>query len=660
MLPNGTKVESASLSLVLETSVTLLEDYSTATVEINRTAVDSINLVEFAENYGSLWEIEVPVELLHTDGSLNQLSIITAQRSILGECADIDNPANWIVISDESVLEITMLHEGPVNLNDLYACLFNRAELGSLVNSGFIFDGKNLNAEFAGALSIASAIGANNPYKDIERMALNPDQTGDGLSGVFVLSADAADPEIPSLKKGEGYISITTGEDMIVRAAGGEKEGLKAAVRTISDAGRLSQFSTEETVIKSMPEPVDNGLHARDNGKYLLEDFGYTDMSLAGAFHQQTTFTVREPDGLLGGPGSYFEVHFNHSNALLSDASLLTVRFDRVPAASIQLSRTNAENGRLRVAIPQKVLERGVFEIGIDVYNYLGRIDCSKDWSDVAWTVINADSVLYFEPSDITVIPSLSRFPTLWGNNIVLGLPNDTSNTVKEALLMIAAKNGQNTQTVAEYKVTVDIHSGALSGKDIIIAGPRNEINIPDIVSDLLYVVPQGNGYSVKAGVSVMPEALSDKIILQTVRSPYDYTKTVIVIMWPDASYEDLLLAKMSDKETFSQLKEHLALLSESGIVTVAAAAEAESAIPLSPEVIVNRVVRKTGIPKIGLAIILVLIVFLVIMIIRASRKKDRFENAREKMSKTNQSQPKPAPAPTPAPDDGDDDDEEA
>ena len=48
------------------------------------------------------------------------------------------------------------------------------------------------------------------------------------------------------------------------------------------------------------------------------------------------------------------------------------------------------------------------------------------------------------------------------------------------------------------------------------------------------------------------------------------------VIIWPDDSYEDVLLEKMYSNETFSRLSGQLALIGETGIVNVEAAEEAE------------------------------------------------------------------------------------
>ena len=624
-VPEGTEIEDAEICLYLETSATLLEDYSTATIEVNGIAVESLNLVEFVENKGEIWEIRIPVEWLKTDGTLNEISIITAQRSILGECADIDNPANWLVISKESYLLLTILREGHTHLDNLYP----------LISTGFEFAGSDADAEFSAALSIASAIGGNYPYKDIDHMTVSD---GDSSSdNHFVINADSStNPALPELMAGEGYLGVSYDDGAVIDVAGGQASGLTNAVRTFSDISLLSQFSTDNAVIRHTPVHKVSSLPSREDGHYTLEDFNYTDIDLAGAFHQQTTYTVYQPDGVMGGPGSYFEVHFRHSDALLSDTSLLTVHFNGVPASSIQLSRTNTENGSLRVTIPQEVLARGTFEIGIDVYNYLGKIDCSKDWYDVAWTVIDSDSVLYYEPSDVTVIPSLNRFPSVFGEQMILSIPENSSADVKEAMLMLAARNSQNTRSIPEYYAANDVEKLEKKDANMIIAGSRRDINLPESVAKELYIAPQSDGYSVKNGVNVMPEALSDKIIVQAVRSPYDYKRIIYVIMWPDASYEQALLEFASDKKSVYQLSGELALIGPDGAVSMSAAEQAEAAIPLSPELVVNKVVRQTGIPKIGLGIILLLIVIIIFLIIRAARKKNRFESAQKKMAETN------------------------
>ncbi len=630
-VPEGVQLEKASLSLVLTTSDTLLEDYSTATVEINGVAVASVNLQELKKTTGTVWEVEIPADRLKTDGSLNQLSIITAQRSILGDCADIDNPANWLVLDDESALLLTLRQTASCRLSDLYPFLFNRAELGNELNASMILARSDRHAEAEAALTIASAIGANYPYKNIGSVHVGSDTgvTGDR----FVIVAN--DP-VPGIENGEGALSVKQDGGLAVRVSGGGKDGLNKAVRVLTDAALLSQFTAENAVIRSEAGERSSVLAANEDGLYTLADFGYGDMNLAGAFHQQTYFSVRQPDGILGGAGSYFEVHFCHSDALISDTSLLTVFFDNVPAASIQLSRSNVENGKLRVAIPREVLEKGSFEISVDVYNYLGKIDCSKDWYDVAWTTIRKDSVVYLEPGDNTVTPSLARFPSLWGNETTVCLPENVSDTVLRAMASLTALNGQNTQNVTDYRIESILSAQEAQNADIIIAGARNEIDLPEEIAAELYVLPEGDGYKVKEGTGTIPEALEDKIILQAVRSPYNYKKTVYVIMWADAAQEKALAELAVDKAKLGSLSGELALLGAGTAVCLNAAKAQEAAIPLSAETLMARAVRATGISRIGLILIAVLVLLILILIIRSIRMKNRFTKAKDAVEKQN------------------------
>ena len=125
-----------------------------------------------------------------------------------------------------------------------------------------------------------------------------------------------------------------------------------------------------------------------------------------------------------------------------------------------------------------------------------------------------------------------------------------------------------------------------------------------------------------------MSEALGDKIVIQVVRSPYNYKRVVYVIIWLGEKYEQALFEFTSDKTVGYQLRGELALFSEDGAVSINAVEEVEEALPFSPELVVNRIVREIGIPKVGLAVIAGLIFIIILQIIRAANKKDRFESA--------------------------------
>ena len=73
-----------------------------------------------------------------------------------------------------------------------------------------------------------------------------------------------------------------------------------------------------------------------------------------------------------------------------------------------------------------------------------------------------------------------------------------------------------------------------------------------------------------------MSEALGDKIVIQVVRSPYNYKRVVYVIIWPGEEYEQALFEFTSDKTVGYQLSGQLALFSEDGAVSINAVEEVE------------------------------------------------------------------------------------
>ena len=632
-VPAATKVKDATLSLILKTSDTLLEDYSTATVELNGIAVASISLQDLVELPDRKWEVELPVELLRDDGSMNQLSIVTAQRSILGDCADIDNPANWVLISDESALMLTLERTEEFVLSDLYPFVFNRAELGNSIRAQMVMAGADEEAEGSAALTIASSIGANFPYKDIEKLTVGKG-SADGSDSCFEINADSKSD--PALAAGEGFLGISSGEPVTVKVAGGGMEGLKKAVGMLTDPELLAQFDEPDMKIQSGHDRGSGALSARGDGLYILKDFGYDNINLAGAFHQQTFFTIRQPDGILGGPGSYFEVHFRHSDALIGDTSLLTVFFDGVPATSVQLSGTNVDDGKLRVKIPKEALSKGSFEIGIDVYNYLGKIDCSKDWYDVAWTLIDKDSVIYLEPSDNTVVPSLARFPSMWGGATVVCIPAGSSDELVQSMVAFAARNGQNTQLMTDFRLQHQIAGNEVSDSNIVIAGKRDTINIPQDIAKELYIVPSAGGYQITEKIDTVAEVLSDKVIIQAVRSPYNFRRIAYVITWDKDGGEKIFADLMEDKERLQSLDGQVALAGARSVISISSEDVQEEAIPLTPQVVIAKAVRATGIPLAGLAVIAVLTILIIILIIRQFRMKNRFDDAKVKVEQEN------------------------
>ncbi|MBR2670237.1 MAG: cellulose biosynthesis cyclic di-GMP-binding regulatory protein BcsB [Solobacterium sp.] len=521
----------------------------------------------------------------------------------------------------------------------MYPYYFNRIDVMDSLSCEMIVPSSSALAELSAAASIASAAGYRYLYKSDINFPVSFGSAAEDIHNQMVFAID------PEIQKGTGYLRLSQTEDnTILLVSGGDEEGLLKAVNLLRNEDYIKQFSGSEYTIESMVSNEDREFSAREDGLYMLSDFGYSDVNLEGAFHQQTSFTIKQPDAIAGDRGSNVEIHFRHSDALVGDTSLLTVYFDNVAAASIQLSSANADGGSLKVRIPEENLKRDVINIGIDVYNYLGKIDCSKDWYDVAWTVIDSDSIICFEPSDYNTLATLDHFPSFNATtrdqeHVVLAVTPKVNEETAEILTSFAARAAQNSLSSPRYEIRTGF--SAAEHEDLVFLGTAGSLKIPEEIKSLLYVSYETDGYKIKDDIHTIPEALQDQIVIQTVRSPYDYTRKVYVITYPDDSYETAVLNLLKDKKQLSKIGGVVSLLSKDGTVSVLETEEtAERNIPVTFERLVNKVVRKTGISRTGLVIIAVCLLVILMMLILASRKKNRFSEAEKKMKKTNDSNP--------------------
>ena len=107
-LPEGTVVdENCYLMLNMKLSNTLIYERSSITLEVNETALETKWILDLQTDTDCSWKVEIPAEAFKI-GELNELKITTTQRSIEGDCADIDNPSNWVNFLNTSYLHIAI------------------------------------------------------------------------------------------------------------------------------------------------------------------------------------------------------------------------------------------------------------------------------------------------------------------------------------------------------------------------------------------------------------------------------------------------------------------------------------------------------------------------------------------------------------------------
>lgn len=652
MIPNGTRLgDKCGMTLRMAVTGTLDSDRSSVTLLVNDVQISSAPLLDVMNNENGSWTVSIPAQRLKTDGTLNELRIVTAQRSILGDCADIDNPSNWVTLKESSRLHLDVLSMGEPELGTSVPYFFNRVDQGNQISAEFVLPSREDQSSRSSMLTIASGIGASYPSKDkIDFTVSQGAAAGQKANRIFV-GYGSLQPQssaaVPSLSQNQGYLAVSrtnAGNDLVV--SGADAEGLAKATAFFTSLKDLAQLSGKSAVISTdLRGRAAQGFSKREDGFYTLSDFGYDTMNLAGAFHQQTAYTLKQPEAIRSGGDSYVEIHFRHSKALVADSSLLTVLINDVAVNSIQLSDSNADKGTIKAKIPADALDGSTIRVRVECYNYLGKIDCSKDYYDTAWTVIDKNSVVYFEPGDAGIPPTAAQFPLFdpqasdSAGMAILAMPADASKSLWEAAGTLSCRAGQNAGAAYRWETAADLESAPdKATSDILILGSNDKVRIPQDIAKQLQAVPKGNGgFTIAESASVTGEALRNKIVVQAIRSPWNFSKKVYVLTYP-SNMEDQLKRFASARGTMDTLSGEMALIDSHNRVTAIGGTSAENTeqLPLTADRVIGKIVRATGISRVGLLVIGVCILIILLLIVKVLRNRKRFDDARHKMEKIN------------------------
>lgn len=661
-LPEGTVVdENSYLMLEMQLSNTLIYERSSITLEVNETTLETKWILDLQEDTECSWKVEIPADVLRI-GELNELKIITTQRSIEGDCADIDNPSNWVNFLNTSYLHIAIDQYASPKLSNLYSFLYDGLENRGVLENEFVLPKDNKEEQIEGMLQAANAVGMYYPYNDtlIYQVSTGNPAANDirnkmylGYDNSFSGNQNLVQPT--KLSNEMGFISVadrsTAAPYYQILVAGKDPVGLQKAVGFFSSREFLSEIAGNQVYVTSNLNTLQNKsirqkTEKNETGYYKLDDFGYDSVNLAGAFHQSANFSFMQPGGIQSGDDSYILIRFRHSKALESDHSLLTVYFDDVAASSVKLSASNADYGELKVQIPKECLEKSTVNVTVDCYNYLGKIDCSKDYYDTAWTVIDKSTDIYFEPGDTGVTPTLVNTPSFYldgtQNTIVMGLSKSATEEQLTLASELATRTGQNNRENVAWSVCRDVTK--LSEEDLkndmIFLQPNSEVSLPEEIKGELGIVPSGeHKYLITEDTPITAEMLTDKIVVQVIRSPWNFEKRIYVLTYDDDMSEELNLL-LSDKTILEQLTGQIALVDVNGKVTNydrTSEEEQEEKVPITWERIKYLIEKNTGL-SIWLVIgAVVLVVIAIVIMFRVIGNRKRFKQAARNMERMNQ-----------------------
>ncbi len=579
-LPKGFNItDNSYVEIHFTFSNTLINNRSNITVLINDYPIDTRWIYDIQNTTSGLWNIKLPVSKLRIDG-LNEIKFQSNQRSIEGDCADIDNPSNWVILHKDSKLHVTVDKYPNASMSNFYPIYCDNFLKDDTLSTDFIVPKNTDNNSILSLFKISSSIGKmyisknNIDYNVLmgSDEEINRNKVFIGPYSSFTNGNNLLNIGSNKLSKDEGYLSISQGNGLGYNTVvtGEDGVGLNKAVDFISDNNLLKQITANSIRINSNLPKNNNGKDISANGVYKFSDFGYSDINLKGAFHQKVDLSFVQPKGIQNLKGSYIELKFKHSKVLDSDRSVITAYINGMPENSAKLTVANAEDGTLKVNIPESALKLPEIKVSIECYNYLGKVDCSKDYYDSAWTVINSYSKVCLVSGEESIQPSMKIFPyfyTKFGNDIqkvLVGLPNYSDPVNLKTVSMMSTRIGQNTGEVFDWDAIGNNNEPTDKQKkmNMIFLGTYSNAKIPESIKKQLYVVPSQNGkLDIKKDIDLIPETLKDKVVFQVIRSPWDTSKRIYVILYDNSTSLQLLNTALSDRNILTKLDGQISVL---------------------------------------------------------------------------------------------------
>jgi len=655
-VPKGTELnEDCYIDLHYKVSDTLINNLSNIIISINGTPIETKWVNYIKEISPDWWRISISRDKLKI-GAINEIAIESNQRSIEGDCADIDNPSNWITLYNDSKIHLSIKSLSAPLLKNFYSLYFENFMDKKTLDSEFILPKIQDKNSIENLLKVSSSIGNLYSDRSLINYEVKDNEAGEKNNKNKVIIGKINDflnynnlklvlPK-DKLKSNQGFLSISDAskeEPYYKTVISGENDiGIKKAVDFISNNNLLNKIDNNSLEIDSQVENKYSSFSQNKEGYYKFYDWGYSDINLAGAFHQKTSFSLVQPNGLQSGSGSYINIKFKHSKLLVSDRSLLTVYINGKVIDSEKLSNSNADGGNLKVNIPESVLKQPVIKVDINCYNYIGKIDCSKDYYDSAWTAITADSEVYLSPGKVGIPPNLENFPffikttELKQPSPVMIFPKEINNKYLEIASIMATRVGQNSKQAFNWSVVKEDENLTKDQKenDIILIGSFENIKLPEKVKDKLPIVPRENSkFNIKEGLQVVPETLKNKIVIQVIKSPWNFYKQIYVITYDNNDNLNTLKDLLSNTDYLGQMGKQISIIDNSkDIYNVSVNIDENNKVPVTAQSTIDLIQDRTGLPLWAILIILVLLIMGIIVVIRLRKIKNQFKDAVNKI----------------------------
>lgn len=601
------------LELYYAHSETLLPDASSLTVMVDDVPVDSVALN--ADNVKEThWRIDLSA--LNLGAGYHKLTFNAKLKSSELICEDLQNPSSWMVIYKKSKVSLHLSSVGETADFAIYPAPFIERGAANPLKAFIIVPNDMQQDEFATAARLSQFFSAQSSAgslalpiyyeKDISEAQLKAHHTiwiggpdrwqGPGRTAYGSTESAGGD---------SGSIAVIPSPWNAAQAAlllDGSGDTLIHAAQILTEESLYRQLQGRRISVSAelAPTPATN-VAAGKPFSVTLRELGYDNLSLQNAAQGSITFNYSLPNGWDIQDDATLHLKFTHSESIVFNKSVATVRLNGVPVASAKLTAITASDGLLEVPLDPSVIGTSrtlSIEIAFEFVNPAAsdklerEVGCAEttigDWakvdtaSSISFTPV-ARSFAYLQSLPFPFVTDQSWNMTTF----IVGHPDTSHLQLAMTLIGLIGAGGAETRDLRWISAQDANWSAQAEDRNIVYVGTTTEMPTEFRSFSGSYVkFSQETIDSQSDAVELLDPLRQNSAVMQLTDSPLGGTDRRLLLL--TATSDERLSALrgiLTNNENRSKLSGRLAAIDNKGDIYSFASTQ-DPAVPYSSETV--------------------------------------------------------------------------
>lgn len=349
------------------------------------------------------------------------------------------------------------------------------------------------------------------------------------------------------------------------------ESGLEKAAQALSTGSIVVEGRKDIALIAAVDSTTPASTLAIDE---TFQSLGYTSQRLFGLGAVYSGFQFEVPFEYTVGDDAYLDLSLAHSAMLDYNQSGIMLSLNDEPVASVRLDDTTTQFGKVRIALPAKLIHPGINHLVIRA-DLLPNTPCLDPRANGLWINFQNDSTLHLPTrvSDQEQVPDpidLKRFPHPFNaaanlRNVLFVIEPDSIpawNTA--AQLAYSIGHGMHGPLVRLQALTANLPEELRASHDVIIVGQPKALPIITELGAALPIpfAPNSNSVSTSGGpITYRTENDASIGYIQLLASPWNTQRSVLAVLGNNPEGVELAAQVLSDEKLRSTLVGNLAIV---------------------------------------------------------------------------------------------------